>query len=232
MRFSALLRKELRESLPWMILAAIIFLAIGGFVLRAQAYHGRPNWSYSGLSPGTAVDSYQLTHYYSPLAMIGSLLLTTSIGLGLVLAVRHFWIPHFTRTWPFLLHRSASRQMILGAKLTAATVAFVVSLGSVWIGLYWYACRPELFMIPPSVRIFIEGWLFIMFGLVAYLVAALVDLSTARWYTTKIFGLAFATVVIVASISQWRLIWAFVVIIIGAVILLSQIIHTFLNREF
>lgn len=231
MRFLALLRKELRESLPWMLLIAIIFLAIGGFVLRTQAYYGQTNWYYSSLSPGTVVDTYQLTRS-SPLQMTGSLLLITSIGLGLVLAVRHFWIPHFTRTWPFLLHRSVSRQMILGAKLTAATVAFVVSLGSVWIGLYWYACRPELFMVPPPVRIFIEGWLFIMFGLVAYLVAALVDLSTARWYTTKIFGLAFATVVIVASISQWRLIWAFVVIIIGAVILLSQIIDTFLNREF
>lgn len=231
MRFSALLRKELWESLPWMLLAAIIFLAIGGFALRAQAYHGRPSWSYSSLSPGSAVDSYQLTHY-SHLKMTGPWLLITSIGLGLVLAVRHFWIPHFTRTWPFLLHRSVSRQTILGAKLAAATVAFVVSLGSVWVGLYWYACRPELFMVPLPVRIFIEGWLFIVLGLVAYLGAALVNLSTARWYTTKIFGLAFATVVIFMIILQWRLSWAFAIVIIGVVVLLSQIIDTFLNREF
>ena len=231
MRFVALLRKELRESLPWMLLAAIILLAIGGFVLRTQAYHGQPNWYYSSLSPGTVVDTYQLTHY-SHLKMTGSWLLITSIGLGLVLAVRHFWIPHFTRTWPFLLHRSVSRQAILGAKLAAATVAFVVSLGSVWVGLYWYSCRSELFMIPPPGRIFIEGWLFIVVGLMAYLGAALVDLSTARWYTTKIFGLAFATVVIFIIILQWRLSWAFAIVIIGVVVLLSQIIDTFLNREF
>ena len=231
MRFVALLRKELWESLPWMILAAIILLAIGGFVLRQQAYHGRPNWFYSDLSPGTVVESYRLTNY-SHLQMTGSLLFITSIGLGLVLAVRHFWIPHFTRTWPFLLHRSVSRQMILGAKLTAATVAFVVSLGSVWIGLYWYTCQPELFMVPPPVRIFIEGWVFIMLGLVAYLGAALVDLSKAMWYTTKIFGLAFETVVIFMITSEWILSWAFAIVIISVVVLLSQIIDTFLNREF
>ena len=231
MRFSALLRKELRESLPWMILAVIMFLAIGGFILRAQVYYGQPNWYYSSLSPGTVIDTYQLTHP-SPMQITGTWLLITSIGLGLALGVRHFWIPHFTRTWPFLLHRSVSRQTILGAKLAAATVVFVVSLGAVWIGLYWYTCRSELFMVPPPVRIFIEGWLFIMLGLVAYLGAALVNLSTARWYTTKIFGLAFATFVICMIFSQWRLSWAFAIVIIGIVILLSQIIDTFLNREF
>ena len=231
MRFVALLRKELWESLPWMILAAIIFLAIGGFVLRAQAYHGQPDWYYSSLSPGTAVDSYQLTRF-SPLQMTGSWLLITSLGFGLVLGVRHFWIPLFTKTWSFLLHRSVSRQRILGAKLTAATVAFVVSLGAAWIGLYWYTCRSELFMVPPPGRIFIEGWLFIVLGLVVYLGAALTALSTARWYTTKIFGLAFATVVIFMIILQWRLSWAFTMVIIGVVVLLSQIIDTFLNREF
>ena len=231
MRFSALLRKELRESLPWMLLTAIVFLAIGGFILRAQAYHGSPNWYYSSLSPGNVVDSYQIIRY-SPLRMIGSWLLVTSFGLGLALGVRHFWIPLFTKTWSFLLHRSVSRQTILGAKLTAATVAFVVSLGFGWTVLYRLACRSELFMLPPPGRVFIEGWLFIVLGLVAYLGAALTALSTARWYTTKIFGLAFATVVICMIFSQWRLSWAFAIVIIGIVVLLSQIIDTFLNREF
>jgi hypothetical protein len=231
MRFSALLRKELRESLPWMILAAIIFLAIGGFILRAQVYYGRFNWYYSSLSPGNVIDTYQLTRY-SPLQMIGPWLLVTSIGLGLVLGVRHFWIPHFTKTWSFLLHRSVSRQTILGAKLAAATVAFILSLGFGWTVLYRLACRSELFVVPPPGRVFIEGWLFIVLGLVAYLGAALTALSTARWYTTKIFSLAFATVVICMIFIQWRLSWAFAMVIIGIVVLLSQIIDAFLKREF
>jgi hypothetical protein len=180
---------------------------------------------------GNEVDSYQLIRY-SPLKFTGPWLLITSIGLGLVLAVRHFWIPLFTKTWAFLIHRSVSRQTILGAKLAAATVALVVSLGAVWIGLYRYAGRLELFTVPPPAGLFIEGWLFIVLGLVVYLGTALTAISNARWYTTKIFGLAFATVVVCMTFLQWRISWAFAVVIIGIVILLSQIIETFLNREF
>ncbi|NIP26251.1 MAG: hypothetical protein GWN67_18125 [Phycisphaerae bacterium] len=231
MRFSALLKKELRESLPWMLLAAIILLAIGGFLLRVQAYYGLSSRSYSSLLAGNEVDSYQLIRY-SPLKFTGPWLLVTSIGLGLALGVRHFWITLFTKTWAFLIHRSVSRQTILGAKLAAATLALVVSLGAVWIGLYSYAGRLELFTVPPPAGFFIEGWLFIVLGLVVYLGTALTALSTARWYTTKIFGLAFATVVVCMIFLQWRISWAFAVVIIGIVILLSQIIETFLNREF
>jgi hypothetical protein len=111
-------------------------------------------------------------------------------------------------------------------------IAFVISLGPVWIGLYWYACRPEVFPIPQTPRVFIEGWIFIMLGLVAYLGTTLSGLSTAKWYTTKIFGLAFATIVIVTTFSQWSLVWAFAVIAISVVILLSLIFDTFLRREF
>ncbi len=230
MRFSTLLRKELRECLPWMLLAAIAFLSLGGFFLRAEAYYEDIR-HYSRLSPGTAVDHYRLT-YYPILKGTGPWLFFLSIGLGLVLGVRQFWIPHFTRTWPFLLHRSVSRKTILAAKLIAASIAFVISIVPVWVGLYWYACRPEVFAIPPMFRVFIEGWIFIMLGLVTYLGTALSGLSTANWYTSKIFGLAFVTVIIVTILSQWTLVWAFAVIAISVVILLSLIFDTFLRREF
>jgi len=231
MRFSALLRKEFRESLPWLLLAAIVFFAFGGFCLREKAYQAGRNWDYSHLSPGSLVEPYWLT-LSSPLAATGMWLLLTSIGLGLSLGIRHFWIPYFTGTWPFLLHRSANRKTILAAKLTAATIAFIISLGTLWVCLYWYANRPELFTIPQTARIFIEGWILIALGLIAYLGTALSGLSTAKWYTTRIFGLAFATVIIIAIFAQWRLAWAFVMIIAGVFILLSQIISLFLNREF
>ncbi len=231
MRFWVLLRKEFRESLPWLILAAIIFFGFGGFCLRTMAFQGNRNWYYSRFSPGSIVEPYQFTHY-SPLQMTGVWLSLTSIGLGLSLGIRHFWIPCFTGTWPFLLHRSVSRKFVLAAKLTAATIAFVISLGTLWIFFYWYANRPELFTLPQTVRIFIDGWILIALGLIAYLGTALSGLSTAKWYTTRIFGLAFATVIIIVTFAQWRLAWAFIVIVAGAFILLSQIIDLFLNREF
>jgi hypothetical protein len=232
MRFSALLRKELRESLPWMLLAAIVFLAIGGFLLRQVHIYGWYDWSERYFSSGSFVEHYGLQYRYSPLQIIGPLLFLTSIGLGLVLGVRHFWIPYFTRTWPFLIHRSVKRMTIFWAKLAAATISFLISVGAVWVALYNYSCHPERFTTLPVKRVFIEGWLFVLLGLIVYLGTALTALSTARWYTTKIFGLAFATVIICATIFEWRLGWAFAAIVIGVVILLSQIIDTISKREF
>jgi ABC-type transport system involved in multi-copper enzyme maturation permease subunit len=231
MRFWILVRKEFRESLPWLILAAIVFFGFGGYCLRAMTFIGGRSWYYSRFSPGHIVEPYQFTHD-SQLQLTGAWLFLTSIGLGLILGVRQFWMPYFTGTWPFLLHRSVNRKTILAAKLTAATIAFIISLGTLWVCLYWYANRPELFTIPQTARIFIEGLIFILLGFVVYLGTALAGLSTAKWYTTKIFGLALAIIIIIATFSQWRLAWAFVVIAVGVLILLSQIISLFLNREF
>ncbi len=230
MRFSALLCKELRECLPWMLLAAIVVFAFGGFSLRAEASFGDRYWRYSRLSPGSTVNPYDLT-CYSTLQIAGPWLLFSSIGLGLILGVRHFWIPHFTRTWPFLLHRSVSRRTILGAKLTAALITCVVSMGLVWIALFWYASRPEVFAVPQTLRIFVEGWIFVMLGVVVYLGTSLSALSTANWYTTKIFGLLFAMVIFVTIMSMSTF-WAIGVIAVSTAILLVQIFDTFLRREF
>ena len=232
MRFAALLRKELWESLPWMLLAAIVFLAIGGFLLREAQMYGIYDWSERHFSSRPVTETYGLQYRRSPLQLIGPVLLLTSIGLGLVLGVRHFWIPYFTRTWPFLIHRSVDRKTIFWAKLAAAIITFLISVGAVWAAFYSYSCRPERFTMLPIKRVFIEGWLFVLLGLIVYLGTALTGLCNARWYTTKIFGLAFATVIICATIFEWRIGWAFAAIIIGAVILLSQIIDTISNREF
>ena len=232
MRFAALLRKELWESLPWMLLAAIIVLAIGGFLLREAQMYGIYDWPERYFSASSVTETCGLQYRRSPLHLIGPVLLLTSIGLGLVLGGRHFWIPYFTRTWPFLIHRSVDRKTIFWAKLTAAIITFLISLGVVWSAFYSYSCDPERFTMMPIKRIFIEGWLFVLLGLVVYLGTALTALSTARWYTTKIFGLAFATVIICATIFEWRIGRAFTAIIIGAVILLSLNINSILKREF
>ncbi len=232
MRFSALLRKELWESLPWMLLAAIVFLAIGGFLLREAQLYGMYDWPERYLSSKLIAETYGLQYRRSPLQLIGPVLLLTSLALGLVLGVRHFWIPYFTKTWPFLIHRSVNKTTIFWAKLAAATITFLISLGAVWSAIYSYSCDPERFTMLPIRRVFIEGWLFVLLGLAVYLGTALTALSTARWYTTKIFGLAFATVIIFATIFEWRLGRAFAAIIIGAVILLSQNINSILKREF
>lgn len=230
MRFAALFGKEFRECLPWVLLVAIVLLALGGFLLRAQAY-SIYEWHRAYNSPGTPIEPYRLI-FYSLLSPLGLLLFCSSIGLGLILGIRHFWIPHFTRTWLFLLHHSVDRSIILLAKLVAAFVALIVAIGPVWIGLFGYASRPELFTIPQPMRIFVVGWIFIILGFVVYLGTALTGLSKARWYTTKIVGLAFAAIVIFTTTMLSSLGWAFTVIFVSTATLLLQVFDTFLRREF
>jgi len=232
MRFAALFGKEIRECLPWTLLATIVLLAFGGFFLRLEAYETNPNrgWSRGYHPPGEVMDSYRLV-FSSPLEMVGPCLFCSSLGLGLILGIRQFWIPHFTRTWPFLLHRSVDKQTILTAKLAAASASLIM-IGFIWTGLYGYASRPELFFIPPTIRIFVEGWIFIILGFIAYLGAVLSGLSQAHWYTTKIVGLAFASIVIFSITMLSSMVWAFIVIAAGMTLLLSQVFDTFLRREF
>ena len=230
MRFSTLLYKELRECLPWMLLAAVVFIAVTSVLLQTETYNENYNYRFSRLSPGGTISHYKLT--YSPtMNEAGPWLFVLSVGLGLVLGIRQFWIPNFTRTWPFLLHRSVSRNTILAAKLTSASIAFVISIVPIWVGIYWYVTRPEVFIIPPPLRTFIEGWIFIILGFVTYLGTALSGLSIAKWYTTKIFGLLFVLAIFM-TLSMWTLGGLLVALIVSAAILLLQIFQTFLRREF
>jgi hypothetical protein len=235
MRFVALLRKELRESLPWLLLAGLLLLAIGLLALRGEAHFSLHRyWQYrQGLAPGETVSTWNLLRS-SRLAGTALWLAFIAPGLGLALGVRHFWVPLFTRTWSFLLHRSVPRLTILWAKVAATLLAFFVSLGLVWTGLYWYACRPDLFPIPESPQTLINGWIYIVMGMVVYLGTALSALSTARWYTTRIFGLAFAALVALAALFQfqWHPAWIAVLIVLALGILLSQTIAAFLSRKF
>ena len=101
----------------------------GGFLIRF-GMDGAENVDWSGsMSPAPSrVTSWQFDQR-DPLAELGFLLLCTSLGLGLVLAVRQFWLPGFFRTWSFTVHRSLSRHGILLAKSLAAAAALAVGVG-------------------------------------------------------------------------------------------------------
>ena len=231
MRFMALLRKELRESLPWILLAVIALLVLGGFTIRRQATDGMYRWQFDDFGPGQVVEPYRLLPY-SVLHDSAILLICISAGLGLALGARQFGIPFLTRTWPFLLHRSVGKMTILGAKLLAALIAQVVCLGLAWLLLYRYASDSDQFMIPPPAERIVDGFLFILLGLLVYWGTALSSLSRNRWYTTKIFGLVLATIVLLATTIHSSRVSALAMILIVALILLAQTIHTFLTREF
>jgi hypothetical protein len=227
MRFTALLKKELRECLPWMIIAALIILLWSGLFLNELSYRQANEWATKTFRSNLLINAT-----YPPLQDAGVLLFMVSIGLGLVLGLQQYWMPGFRGIWPFLLHRSSSRRFLLTAKITAGVITFVISCGAIWTLLYFYSCRPGTFWTPPAFKYLLEGWLLALLGFVIYLAMALCGLSTARWYTTKIFPLILATLVIIAVMGQWKLYWVLVIPVIGVVIILAQIYGNFLNREF
>jgi hypothetical protein len=236
MRFIALLRKELREAVPWMVLAGIVFLFFGSINIQASAVrHYRP---YELWNTGTnsndsiAISSYRFTYRSRPLRDIGPLLFFASIGLGLVLGGRQFWMADFIKMWSFTIHRSINRRCILWSKFAATVITFVVSLGSIWTLFFLYASKSGIFYYPPRGRIYVEGWVLILTGLVMYFGTALAGLDRARWYTTKMAGIGFAVFILFLALVNITLAGCFATILIGLLMLVLQIVNTFSDKQF
>jgi len=218
MKFFALLKKEFRECLPWIILAGIVFVVVGVFLLDFQVRVDQ--WSRQRPSetvPGVLVS-------YSPLQNMGPLLLTVALSLGIVMGMRHFLPPGFDKTWAFTLHRPVHPWIIATAKFLAAGLGLAVSMGLPWILIYLYAASPGRFLKPVLPAVFWEGCLMIALGFVAYLGAAVSAVRPVRWYTTRIFGAAFGVGVCILCVAGTPLIHAWVLAIVGSCALAAQVL--------
>ncbi len=232
MRFFALIRKELRECLPWFLLAVIFLLFFGSISLYSVSRNRQLGYPYISLDPDMPISTvYQLSRT-GTLSTAAPFLLITGIGLGLCLGVRQFWYPQFTKVWGFELHRSVNRLSILLSKMIAALAALTFSAGLLWCVFYWYAGHNKFFMVSPLSRHLIEGWLITAFGFIVYLGTVKSSLSTARWYTTKLFGLGFSIFIIVAACSHYKIGWSIAAIIAGVFVFMIDIIDTFKSKEF
>ncbi|MCK5000267.1 MAG: hypothetical protein KAS23_12055 [Anaerohalosphaera sp.] len=232
MKFIALLKNELKTAFPWILLALIIFLFVA---LPALYLESDSRWD--SFERKTSQKDYSGFGNYSlgrstSMTIFGPGLLIASLAMGVILALRHFYVPFFTKTWQFTLHRSVSRLTVLSAKLTAATIAFIIALFIPWLTIYSISCLGRLFPVPPSMTTFVEGILFILTGLVAYLAVAASAISTARWYTTKMFPIAFAALGICSIFEMSSIALAFVLIVIISAIMKIQLIHNFQTRQF
>ncbi len=232
MRFFALIRKELRECLPWFLVAFVFLLFFGSISLYSVSLRKELSYPYISLDPDMPQTSvYQLTRT-GTLSGPAPYLFLSVIGLGLCLGIRQFWYPHFTRVWDFELHRSVNRSAILFSKVIAAFLAFLFSAGLLWYVFYWYAGNSKVFMVSPPLRHLIEGWIITAVGFVVYLGTVKSGLSRARWYTTKMFGLGFSLFIIVVVFSQYKIGWTIAAIIVGVFVFMIDILETFQSKEF
>ena len=216
MRFLALLKGQQKEILIIGVVQILIVFGFGHSII-SNAAHQEDSYA-----------NYAFTA--SPIKDVGSLLIFASILCGAILGLTQFWIPGTRRTWHFLLHRSASRTTILLSRITAALITLVVFTGGCWTLLFLYASQPKLFVLPPTFRVYIEGWLFVSLGLVSYLGVALSSINPTP--ATKLFGTVLAGIVIFMTFMQFGILWASAIIAAGIFILAIQLYSIFLNREF
>lgn len=231
MKFIALFRNELRTAGPGILLAIAVMVFVGGFIIYAE-YMWLQEHSMGWYSEAGVEVSLSNLRHRSPLSGIGPLLFFSSMALGLALGAVHFWMPFVTKTWAFTLHRSVSRLSIVSAKMVAAAVAFLISLGLMWTIFFCYVHVYRVFSVPPVWEVYAEGWLFILYGMLVYLAMGVTAISTARWYTTKVFALGFVFLVICAAFITGDLFWAILVTAIAAAIFKLQLVYDFLTREF
>jgi ABC-type transport system involved in multi-copper enzyme maturation permease subunit len=230
MRFAALVKKELREALPWAVLAMVIFVVIGILNIGGQQRHWW-NWEQWNVSPNKNLNVWNFSNQ-SPLYEIGPLLMLLAPALGIALGARQFWLPFFARTWAFTFHRSVSRSTIVWSKIVATLIVFTVSLVGVWLLFYAYASTPGRYPFPPSARTLIHGFFFIIIGFAAYLAMALTSIGTTKWYTTRLMPIAFTFLVSMFIVSMSNLVLSSVILAATLALLLTQLIGTFNNRQF
>lgn len=228
MKFAALLKKELRLCLPWMLLSILAFAGIGAIEMKTTI-----NYQENYIGHG-----YDESAYYSfnipinPLDDFAQLLVLTSLSLGVILAVVQFFMPAIHKTWSFTIHRSIQPQMVVWSKFAAALLTFVISMGPLWTLFYLYAAAPGRLYLPVFFETYLRGWIFILMGLIAYWGTALSAVSTTHFYTTRLLGMAIAVAIIVFICLQISLIGAVVCVLAGAGVLILQIMDTFFAREF
>jgi hypothetical protein len=230
MRFAALLKKELRQALPWMLLALIALLFFGSLIIQSEQEH-QWTWNANNIKADSSMSLHSLDMRY-PLYEMGGWLIAISIALAVALGVTQFLLPFFQRNWAYTIHRSVNLTTILLAKFTAAAIAMVLSIGVIWTLLYQYACQPGMFPFPPSERVLLEGWLFILMAMVIYFATALTAVSPTKWYTTRVFPLVFTLFVYIIAFSGQTPLYFVIIALIAATGFCVQTIHTFTNREF
>jgi hypothetical protein len=231
MVMKTLVKKELRECLAPLLILGLIWLCLIGYYIHCIDLYSLGDYSQRELKPGELVSDYALYQKFA-VPEFGPWLLCLSGLLGLSLAGVQFWMPLWNRTWGFLIHRTCSKSQILSSKLLTGLLIFVIVMGLPWTFFVGACERLKDIAVPGNPRIVWEGWLYILLGFSLYLGTALSALRSERWYTTRLFPMAFPVLLLAATVSWVNLYISFAILATGLALLMLMLNHTFFQREF
>ena len=229
MKFLALFKRDLREAAPWLALSALAVLLVCGNELREVSRHSQGTLRAISAHMSGGPNPWYLLEAHR-LGGSGLTILLAGAGLGITLAALQYLMPGLLKTWPFTLHRSITRSGILLARMAAAATGMAVGVGGLWTLLFVLAFRTEAMRW--GLGLLLAGWWILAVGLVVYLGAAVTSLGAARWYTTRFFPLLFALGAIATSMAAEGVTGFLIPLLVAVVILVPQLVNSFLNREY
>jgi hypothetical protein len=227
-----IIRKEIWHNKHWMGLALGFVLFFTIVIYIDQTEYAR-HFNSRNYAVNSKINIWELyNNGVNSISMRGfsAIYFFAAVGLGILIAVSQFWVPFFTNTWKFTLHRPIKRGKMLMLMFTSAAFMIALIAGGSWT-ILWLKGRAE-FSLPPTFTSLAEGWLFTLEGFIAYLAIALAALSEERWYTTKLVPLLFALLTWIAIWMSITFTSAFIITGIYMAIVMPLIYRKFETREF
>jgi hypothetical protein len=188
----ALVIKELRESAGLLAIAAVALL-LAGLDILGWNRAGSPDFSeLRDRFPFISDD------FFSPFVIIMG-------GLALVLGFKQSVWELWQNTYPFLLHRPASRWFLFGSKLLVGS-GLLLGIGGLAIVAYalWVAV-PGISPTPFFWSMTADEWLVLPCCVLAYLGAFLSGIRPGRWFGTRLAPAVTAgCVAFLCSLFPWQ----------------------------
>lgn len=225
------IRKEFWHTKFWMLITLAIIFAFS--LLAYTTISQFKSWNL--FDNQDANSTVYLFYFYHDTAVLnitlfGGIFMFGAAILGILIGISQFWVPFFTNTWKFTLHRPIKRSSILSVMLFNAAIIFALIIGGSWSFL-WLNAALE-FDVYPSKSELAQGWLFALEGFMIYLAIALTALNCYRWFTIKLYPLMFVLISLGMIWSTATFLAAISLAAIYFAVILPLLYYEFEKREF
>jgi hypothetical protein len=158
-----------------------------------------------------------------------------SAALATALGLRQTLGESIRGTWPFLLHRPASRRWLIGVKLLVGAVVYLVCAVVPIVVVSLWAARPGAHASPFRWWMTLPSWEMWLTVPVLYLGAFLTGIRPGRWVGSRLLPLVAAGLVAiftVAQISSEESSWWLLVPLVADALMIAGIFFIAHTRDF